>query len=248
MNIEDLTDEKALKEFPKKLLDLDSEFYFKCRKCGKCCVHQDTILFNTRDIFRIAKNLGKPMDAVINEYTEIYLGQGSLIPIVHLLPRGKKEECPFLQDGRCSIQDSKPIVCALYPVSRAIIDKRFWGGEKGEVQYFLQDTSCGSQKQRHTVRDWLGRFGIPEHDEFFILWSDAVGELGHLFHSLVEKKVPENFLNPLWDATFFFLYVNYDTSKDFMPQFQAATETLMHITKKAKTHFGIEEAENGRKG
>lgn len=25
------------------ILDLDSEFRFKCRRCGKCCIHQDTI-------------------------------------------------------------------------------------------------------------------------------------------------------------------------------------------------------------
>lgn len=234
LNIDNLTNKKELEEFEKGLLNLDSEFYFKCRKCGKCCVHQDSILFNTRDVFRIGTKLGKTMDEVIDEYTETYIGHNSFIPIVHLLPCGKKEECPFLQDGRCSIHDSKPTVCALYPLGRIIVDQRFQGDGKGGVQYFLQETSCGSRKQRHTVREWLGRFGIPEHDEFFILWSDVVGELGFLFHTLVEKKISDKTLSPLWDVVYHLLYVDYDTSKEFMPQFQASAEKLMDFTQEAK--------------
>ena len=46
---------EGIEHLEENLLDLDSEFRFKCRRCGKCCIHQDTILLNTRDIFNIAK-------------------------------------------------------------------------------------------------------------------------------------------------------------------------------------------------
>ena len=59
MNIQKLMNKEIGRdEFEQSLLDLDSEFRFKCRRCGKCCKHQDTILFNSRDIFNIAKKLG----------------------------------------------------------------------------------------------------------------------------------------------------------------------------------------------
>ena len=61
-------------EIERQLMDLDSQFSFKCRKCGKCCKHQDTILFNTRDIFNIACKLQLTMEEVINEYAETYIG------------------------------------------------------------------------------------------------------------------------------------------------------------------------------
>ena len=45
----------SLEELEQSLLDLDSEFDFKCRHCGKCCKNQDTVLFTARDIYNIAK-------------------------------------------------------------------------------------------------------------------------------------------------------------------------------------------------
>ncbi len=45
----------AQEEIERQLMDLDSEFRFKCRKMrDKCCMSIRTILFNTRDIFNIA--------------------------------------------------------------------------------------------------------------------------------------------------------------------------------------------------
>ena len=35
-------------ELEQHLMDLDSTFRFKCRRCGKCCKNQDTIIFTHR--------------------------------------------------------------------------------------------------------------------------------------------------------------------------------------------------------
>ena len=40
MDIRKLVAEGQTEEIERQLLDLDSEFHFKCRKCGKCCKHQ----------------------------------------------------------------------------------------------------------------------------------------------------------------------------------------------------------------
>ena len=102
MDIQKLAAEGRTEEIERQLLDLDSKFSFKCRKCGKCCKHQDTILFNTRDIFNIARKLQITPEEVIDKYTETYIGNASKIPVVHMVPRGKNEACPFLEGGRCS--------------------------------------------------------------------------------------------------------------------------------------------------
>lgn len=108
-------------ELEKNLLDLDSEFRFKCRRCGKCCKNQDTILFNTRDIYNIAKKLGKTTRQVIEECAEVYIGNSSRLPMVHMVPIGPQRRCPLLlDDGRCSVHDCKPTVCALYPLGRVV--------------------------------------------------------------------------------------------------------------------------------
>ncbi|MBD5161309.1 MAG: YkgJ family cysteine cluster protein [Oscillibacter sp.] len=113
--------EDGIEGLKQNLLDLDSTFQFKCRKCGKCCKNQDTILFSALDVFRIAKKLEISPDAVIKRYTEVYIGSQSRIPLVHLLMQGKKNACPFLtEEGRCSIHDVKPTVCRLYPLGRVV--------------------------------------------------------------------------------------------------------------------------------
>ena len=155
------------------LLDLDSEFRFKCRRCGKCCIHQETIIFNARDIFNIAQKKGMTMREVMDAYTEVYIGRNSRIPIIHLLSNGPKGACPLLENGRCSVHDCKPTVCALFPLGRVALNSKdgqpLKEGETPEVKYILNDHSCGSAKKVNTVRSWLAKFGIPEQDEFYLL-------------------------------------------------------------------------------
>ena len=122
MDIKKLAEEGRTKEIERKLMDLDSEFSFKCRKCGKCCKHQNTILFNSRDIFNIAYKLQITPKEVINKYAETYIGSASRIPVIHMVPRGQNEVCPFLEDGLCSIHDCKPTVCALFPLGRVVVN------------------------------------------------------------------------------------------------------------------------------
>ena len=86
---ERIANAKSPEEMEKYLLDLDSEFRFKCRRCGKCCKNQDTILFNARDIYNIAKKIGKTPKKVIEECAEVYIGDSSRIPAVHMVPASR---------------------------------------------------------------------------------------------------------------------------------------------------------------
>ena len=217
------------------LLDLDSEFRFKCRRCGKCCIHQETIIFNTRDIFNIAQKKGMTMREVMDAYTEVYIGRNSRIPIIHLLSNGPKGACPLLENGRCSVHDCKPTVCALFPLGRVALNSKdgqpLKEGETPEVKYILNDHSCGSAKKVNTVRSWLAKFGIPEQDEFYLLWNKVLMSLTPAVMKLEEEKVSEPVLEMLWGAIYETLYLHYDTSQEFMPQFQAVADKLLGLSK-----------------
>lgn len=235
MDIKKLAEEGRMEEIERQLMDLDSEFRFKCRKCGKCCKHQNTIQFNSRDIFHIARKLQITPEEVINEYAETYIGSASKIPVVHMVPRGQNEVCPFLENGLCSIHDCKPTVCALFLLGRVVVNAIDL--EKGledsqiKVKYMLNDTDCGSRKRVNTVWGWLARFGIPEQDEFFLLWSTLTIKLRTMICELEEHHVSDEVLNLFWNAIFHTLYLDYDTSKEFLPQFQKAAETLTALYK-----------------
>ena len=230
-----MTTGEGIEELETNLLDLDFEFRFKCRRCGKCCIHQDMIIFNARDIFNIAKKKGMTMQQVVEAYTEVYIGRNSRIPIIHLLSNGPKGACPLLENGRCSVHDCKPTVCALFPLGRVALNSKdgqpLKEGETPEVKYILNDHSCGSAKKVNTVRSWLAKFGIPEQDEFYLLWNKVLMSLTPAVMKLEEEKVSEPALEMLWGAIYETLYLHYDTSQEFMPQFQAVADKLLGLSK-----------------
>ncbi len=199
MDIKKLAAEGRTEEIRQQLMDLDSQFNFSCQKCGKCCEHQNTILFNPRDIFYIARKLQIAPKDVIEKYAETYIGSVTKIPVIHMDPLGKNEVCPFLKNGLCSIHDCKPTVCALFPLGRVVINRTALEGGADdnnhevelEVKYMLNDTDCGSKKRVHTVREWLAKFGIPEQDEFFLLWSKVTVMLHGMISKLEEKHASD---------------------------------------------------------
>ena len=231
-----MTTGEGIEELETNLLDLDFEFRFKCRRCGKCCIHQDMIIFNARDIFNIAKKKGMTMQQVVEAYTEVYIGRNSRIPIIHLLSNGPKGACPLLANGRCSVHDCKPTVCALFPLGRVAInrtdDQAPGEGEMPAIKYILNDHSCGSAKKVNTVRSWLAKFGIPEQDEFYLLWNKVRMSLTPAVMKLEEEKVSEPVLEMLWGVIYETLYLHYDTSQEFMPQFQVVADKLLNLSKK----------------
>ena len=236
---ERIANAKSPEEMEQYLLDLDSEFRFKCRRCGKCCKNQDTILFNARDIYNIAKKIGKTPKQVIEECAEVYIGDSSRIPVVHMVPIGPQRRCPLLlPDGRCSVHDCKPTVCALYPLGRVALFQDVKDKdaeitrENIRVKYIINDYNCGSAKKRNTVRSWLAQFQIPEEDEFFIRWNVVTVNLSAMVRKLEENNCSEHTLQMLWNAILFTLYVDYDTKEDFMPQFEKAEEYLLNLCRK----------------
>ena len=177
------------------------------------------------------------MREVVDAYTETYISRNSCIPIVHLLSNGPKGACPLLSaDGRCSVHDCKPTVCALFPLGRVAInrtdDQAPGEGEMPTIKYILNDHSCGSAKKVNTVRSWLAKFGIPEQDEFYLLWNKVLMSLTPAVMKLEEEKVSEPDLEMLWDVIYETLYLHYDTSQEFMPQFQVVADKLLNLSKK----------------
>lgn len=148
-------------ELEQHLMDLDSTFRFKCRRCGKCCKNQDTIIFTPRDIYNIAHKFGKTMEQVIEETSEVYPGRDSRMPIVHMVPSGPKNACPLLVDGRCSVHDCKPTVCALFPLGRVVWFDRTLPLEQQldniQVRYIVND-----KKSKRTHRQLPPPPDIPQ--------------------------------------------------------------------------------------
>jgi len=234
--------EELAENIDDRTIGLDHIFKFKCQSCGKCCKNRDDILLASRDLFNIARKFEmKPME-VVSKYCELYIGEDSRIPIIRLRPVGQNKRCPFLQNKRCIVHDTKPSVCALFPLGRFVIfenetTEAINAGDLN-IKYLINPIECGGHRN-NTVQSWLETFGVDPEDRFHKLWTITIMRLGNHIRKLesAEKKISEIALNAIWNVAVSLLYAKYETEKDYLPQFEANLAELWHTIEKIDTEI-----------
>lgn len=213
-------------------IGLDGTFTFHCTMCGKCCINREDILLSPKDIFNMAKALGLSTMKLLEKYCEAYIGPDSRIPIVRLLPKGAAKRCPLLKNQKCLVHKAKPTVCAMFPIGRCLIAQNQKEGltsvSEDMVQYIFIDPECGDQSETHTVRSYLESFGIQTPDRYFIRWQQTVLDMCRILPKIEKIRKPEE-IEMVWTAVLTGLYLHYDTSADFMPQFESNIEKFFRI-------------------
>lgn len=236
--------EYVAENFDNMVIGLDDTFTFNCEQCGKCCINRDDIMISAQDMYRMSKKLSMTTEKFYETYCESYVGHSSNRVVVRLKPRGSIKRCPLLKDRKCMMHDVKPPVCAMFPIGRAVrLEKAKDGSTQqityDDVQYINNGANCGNGQTKHTVRDWLNEFNIPLEDEFHIKWQNTIIKLSSLLTQALEK-LPEEAVSPIWNVVFMALYLHYDTSEEFMPQFDENVRVLLKIIPDFLHTLGIE--------
>jgi Fe-S-cluster containining protein len=94
---------------------------FECQSgCTKCCEQQGFVYLTEEDIPRLAEYLG--VSQAVFEQRYVYRTKN----LQRLrVPRGK--QCPFLNDGGCSVHPAKPLQCRAFPYWPELAgNKRNW--------------------------------------------------------------------------------------------------------------------------
>lgn len=225
--------EDIYENIEKNKLTADSVFMFHCTMCGDCCRNREDILLSPQDLFKLANGLKIAPKDVVEKYGETYLGSTSRMPIVRLRSVGYDKHCAFLEGNGCAVQAFKPTVCAMFPIGRF----REYGKDKEGISYMFTNPNCGDKREIHTVRAWLGSYGISENDEFFLKWSSTLETLATSLAKL-EKRFKADKMDQLWTIVYFFLYLNYDIEKEFMPQFLKNSELAIGNIKNLENKKG----------
>ena len=213
----------------KMKIGVDEPFRFHCDQCGKCCINREDILLNPRDVYNMSKELVQEPKDIFALYCEYYIGSDSRFPLVRIKPRGSIKRCPLMKDRKCSIHKAKPTVCALFPIGRCIsFEQKKEKLTTEDITYMFTNPGCGDTSESHTVREWLGEFGIPIEDIYFLLWNDILMKLSAIFRQ-AEKKVSPSLMDKAWDLTFIKLYLDYDMTQDFLPQFEQSSRELVEL-------------------
>ncbi len=232
--------EEIKENYERMRIGVDEPFRFHCTQCGDCCRNREDIILSAWDIYRMSKALGLTAEEAAGRYCEAYIGSGSRVPIIRLKPEGAGRRCPMLKNRKCAIHGAKPTVCAMFPIGRCFSFGREDGEAKKDgltgVEFIFVDPDCGDGARTQTVREWFGTFGIPLDDPFFGQWTQLIAHISGVIQT-IEKDLHECLMGILWDVVFQFMYLEYDTHKDFMPQFEqnaaAIRNTLADFMNKA---------------
>ena len=226
MNIETFRDLESM------TIGLDDTFKFHCDQCGKCCTNREDIILSPMDIFKMAKELKISTVDFFHEYCVFNIGDHTRLPIVRLASEGKDSHCVLLKNHRCSVHKVKPAVCAMFPLGRYMsFEKDEYDAESistSKVKYLLQPPECGDESEEHTVREWLSGFDIKLEDEAFVEWQKAISRFSKKMKEL-ERKHDMLTMMEIWFVVRVVLYLQYDTSIDFLPQFKTNTENLLKL-------------------
>ena len=195
-------------------MGLDDTFEFHCKACGKCCKHRTDVLLTAYDVFRIARYLGRTLDDIIERYCETYAGPDSHLPIVRIKPNPPDDACPFLRDRKCIVHKDKPLVCAVFPLSRA-----FEYGTDAPFYVLQQDVTCGRRDRTVSVRQWMGHLCNEESERAGTEWGDLTAILST---GLVKNwdSMPDLMKESLLNTLYPILYLNYDVRDPFLPQLE----------------------------
>ncbi len=147
-----------------------------CTGCSECCrVVEDTILLDPYDIYQLERRLGVGFEALMDETVRLTVVDGVIQPHLYVRPEG--EGCIFLgKDGRCTIHDSRPGFCRMFPMGRIY--------EDGDFRYFLQVRECAyPNKTKVKLKKWLGIPELGRYEQFVKDW--------HFFLKRVQRTVEE---------------------------------------------------------
>lgn len=104
------------------------EIGFSCRICGRCCMMEfgdNRVFVTSEEIRTISQNTGLSREEVVDtplpeEPEPLFQSydvdvQGNVHTFGWILRRKECGNCRFIQDNRCSIYQSRPMLCRTYP-------------------------------------------------------------------------------------------------------------------------------------
>lgn len=130
--------------------------------------------------------------------------------------------CSFLRNGKCSIHQNKPAVCALYPLGR------FYNSQDKAFHYFVNPYTCQSSHKTGkdwTLEEWMKEFDLKGSEEMTVAWDRMMMGLATVTCKLKKEVVREK----LFDALLIALYFGYDTNYPFVDQVKLHMEKMKKV-------------------
>lgn len=228
-------------------ISLKDHFRFRCSRCTACCRHVTGVVpLNPLDVFKLTRYLRDhetgPVctDDVLMHFASPSMLTGAGYFVYFIRSVGEDERCVFLNGNRCSIQESKPVACRMYPLEAAPeVDGSFHIVLSTERTHHFTGNPI-------KVKNWFYRNMSEDMREFYRYDFDSASGINKLLEAVPEEKKDVAML--LFHQ---YRYSDFDLDSPFMPQFKANTEKLISELKtlaesKGGTHHGSQTERNRR--
>lgn len=201
----------------------DDTFAFKCDStvdCYNSCCSDVTIFLNPLDVARLRRALGISSTLFLKEYTHLVISPTSGLPAVVLkMSADETKVCPFVSDQGCSVYETRPFSCRLYPLD----------SEQGvEYTFVVRPDTCHglSEPDQWTIERWRKDQGLYEYDELDhnlkdVMTADQVWE-----HKIEDSRMQDMFRMALYDLDRFREFI-FESS--FLNKFQVDEDILEKI-------------------
>lgn len=181
----------------------------ECAGCSACCRGMgSSIILDPFDVYRLERRLQTGFEALLTEHIELNVVDGIILP--NLKQAGAQEACSFLDEkGRCSIHDSRPGICRLFPLGRYY--------ENHDYKYFLQVDECQkSNRTKVKISKWIDTPDYPRYKKFILEWHYFLNDVEVLLKEQNEEGFGKQCCMLMLQA---FYIKPYDTERDFYAQF-----------------------------
>lgn len=216
--------EEFIQHMRERELGPNDTFQFDCAMCGKCCrKRSEPILMTGADIFRIAQTFNSSVEEILPKNFEGYVSSDFHVP-VYVLAERLDGSCRLMRNGRCMVQQNKPVVCAIYPLGR------FFEVADDSFHYFMnRGVVCpGRQGNRvWTLNEWLDEFHIRESEEMTAVWHKLVAKVA----TVSARMKKENIRGGLLERLRYLLYLGYDINAPYIEQVEARIPTALDVFK-----------------
>ncbi len=181
-----------------------------CAGCSACCKGMgSSIILDPYDVYRLEKHLNKSFEELLQEHLELNVVDGVILPNLKLA--GEQEQCSFLnEEGRCSIHDSRPGICRLFPLGRYY--------ENGDYKYFLQVNECQkSNRTKVKISKWIDTPDYPQYKKFILRWHYFLNGVEEMLTEVTDDNFSKQCCMLILQA---FYGKKYDTTRGFYEQFE----------------------------
>ena len=152
-----------------------------CEGCSACCRGMgSSILLDPMDVWRLRRDLHKDFSTLIEKEAELGMADGMILPNMKMDVR--TDACPFLDgNGRCSIHDSRPGLCRLFPLGKYY--------EENGFRYFLQIYEFRKKDRgKKKKKKWLGIPNLKAYEAYILSWHDFLEKCREGADTLDEEK------------------------------------------------------------